>query len=64
MAHQIETGARKNSAGPETPGMLYGLPCADCRAYYASSVAECPVCHSTQRITASGVPGAIPKMRM
>jgi hypothetical protein len=31
----------------------YGLPCANCRKYYAADLAACPTCHSTQRIGAS-----------
>jgi hypothetical protein len=30
----------------------YGLPCARCRTYYGSDMPACPVCRSTQRISA------------
>jgi hypothetical protein len=30
--------------------LLYGLPCASCRAYYAADQSECPVCKGTERV--------------
>ena len=30
--------------------VLYGLPCARCRAYYPADLAVCPVCNSTERV--------------
>jgi uncharacterized OB-fold protein len=53
-------GAQKTSAQAVAPRVLYGLPCADCGAYFASNVTECPFCHSEQRITKSVDPVAIP----
>jgi uncharacterized OB-fold protein len=44
----------------QAPHVLYGLPCADCGAYYASNMAECPVCHSGERMSLTGAPEAIP----
>ena len=29
---------------------LYGLPCANCRCYYESNLAACPVCRCGERI--------------
>jgi hypothetical protein len=46
----------KASSRVQAPRVLYGLPCADCGAYYESNIIECPVCHSGDRITLSGVP--------
>ncbi len=60
MANQSDV-VRMTSRRVQAPRVLYGLPCADCHAYYASNDTECPVCHSTQRITPSNVPEAIPK---
>jgi hypothetical protein len=60
MANQSEAAARKDSTQNQGRSVLYGLPCADCHAYYASNVTECPVCHSIQRVTPSNVPRAIP----
>jgi hypothetical protein len=34
----------------EPPSVLYGLPCADCRAYYAANLEACPVCSSVERV--------------
>lgn len=31
----------------------YGLPCANCRAYYPSDMNACPICKSHQRVSAS-----------
>ena len=32
-----------------------GLPCAKCRAYYASDLQACPICRSTERVSAKAV---------
>jgi hypothetical protein len=29
----------------------YGLPCANCRAYYAADMPACPICKSKQRVS-------------
>ena len=29
----------------------YGLPCANCRAYYSSGLTVCPVCQSNERVS-------------
>jgi len=60
MAHSIDIAVRKSS---EIPSVFYGLPCAECRAYYASNASECPVCHSTERVMAPSAPRAS-EMRM
>jgi uncharacterized OB-fold protein len=60
MSNQSNAIAQKASHRAQAPRVLYGLPCADCGAYYASNITECPVCQSGQRITLSGVPAAIP----
>ena len=60
MANQSDAAAEEATRA-QAPCVLYGLSCADCHAYYASSVSECPVCHSKQRITPSKVPGRIPE---
>jgi hypothetical protein len=31
----------------------YGLPCARCKAYYASEITVCPICGSRERVPAS-----------
>jgi hypothetical protein len=35
--------------GPKRVG--FGLPCSNCRTYYAADLAECPVCKSSKRIS-------------
>jgi len=34
----------------------YGLPCANCRAYYPSDMQACPICKSKERVSATAVP--------
>ena len=34
----------------------YGLPCANCRAYYPSDMETCPICKSHQRVPAAAAP--------
>ena len=29
----------------------YGLPCANCRAYYSSGLTVCPVCQCSERVS-------------
>jgi len=33
--------------------VLYGLPCAQCRAYYPADLPSCPVCQCRERVPAS-----------
>jgi RNA polymerase subunit RPABC4/transcription elongation factor Spt4 len=44
----------KLEAEPRAAG--YGLPCANCRAYYPSDMSVCPICQSKERISATAVP--------
>lgn len=30
---------------------LYGLPCANCRCYYRSDLAICPICRCADRVS-------------
>jgi hypothetical protein len=32
--------------------LLYGLPCARCKAYYPAELTACPVCKATERVSA------------
>ena len=45
-------------AEPDAPlkRVGYGLPCANCRTYYAADLSACPVCKSAQRVSAAAVP--------
>jgi hypothetical protein len=38
----------------------YGLPCAKCRAYYLASLSACPICETTERVSASSTISASP----
>lgn len=29
----------------------YGLPCANCHAYYAAELEACPICHCAERVS-------------
>lgn len=33
----------------------YGLPCAKCKTYYLASLSACPICKSTERVSAVAV---------
>src|ERR1700733_1117300 len=33
----------------------YGLPCAKCKTYYAAGLNTCPVCRSSERVSAVSV---------
>jgi len=39
------------SAGGLRPKILYGLPCANCRCYYRSDLALCPICQCGERVS-------------
>ena len=56
-------GELRNSARPPARSLActsqnaprnigFGLPCADCRTYYAADLTVCPICRSTERISA------------
>lgn len=32
--------------------VLYGLPCAQCKIYYAAQLTSCPVCKCRERVPA------------
>ena len=32
----------------------YGLPCANCRAYYTADLTACPICGCLERVPANG----------
>lgn len=40
--------------GGEPEHVLYGLPCAKCRAYYGADLTECPICGCRERVAANG----------
>jgi hypothetical protein len=42
--------SRKRHA-PEIKQVGYGLPCADCGAYYPSDIDACPICKSPERVS-------------
>lgn len=52
-AANTETAVESSLLGPRRVG--YGLPCAKCKTYYAANLAACPVCKSTDRVSAIAV---------
>ena len=48
-ARQLEHFHQNPELGPKHIG--YGLPCANCKTYYAADLSACPVCHSPQRVS-------------
>jgi hypothetical protein len=41
-----------HNPGPLAPKRTgYGLPCGNCKTYYAADLAACPVCQSTERVS-------------
>ncbi|MGA3093296.1 MAG: hypothetical protein ABSD75_32280 [Terriglobales bacterium] len=44
------------AGAPEPKAMLYGLPCAKCRAYYCADLPVCPVCKSSDRVSPNATP--------
>src|SRR6266853_948643 len=43
--------ARHTDSLPAKP-TGYGLPCSNCKTYYAADLAACPVCKNRQRVSA------------
>jgi hypothetical protein len=39
--------------------ILYGLPCAHCRAYYAADLEACPICGYTERVSLAANDAAV-----
>ena len=46
-----ETQQVEAAALPKRVG--YGLPCANCRTYYAADLSTCPICQSKERVSPS-----------
>ena len=51
---QSPTGFVADSLSPRRR-VGYGLPCANCKAYYSSDSIACPYCGSSERVSATGV---------
>src|SRR5690242_21664044 len=34
----------------------YGLPCAECKTYYAADLPACPICKSPERVSPTAIP--------
>jgi len=46
------------AASPLAPQRTgYGLPCANCKTYYAADLSACPICKSRQRVAPSAIAG-------
>jgi hypothetical protein len=44
-----QPGAFKDPLGPKHT--VYGLPCANCKTYYAADLPACPICGAMQRVS-------------
>jgi hypothetical protein len=53
---RLPNPAARVKTDPDTRAVGYGLPCANCRAYYPSDMQACPICKSKERISATAVP--------
>lgn len=53
MPTQAPGAAPVDGTTPRAVG--YGLPCANCRAYYPADMHACPICKTTERISATAV---------
>jgi hypothetical protein len=51
---EIQKDGLKISADTHARPGRYGLPCANCKAYYASDLTECPICKCAERVPARG----------
>src|SRR5207244_10972179 len=47
--HEIQTNGSKTKRP-----VRYGLPCVNCKAYYASDLPSCPICKCAERVPATG----------
>jgi len=50
------SNAKYEISNNDTRPVGYGLPCANCRAYYPSDMPACPICQSKDRISATAAP--------
>ena len=47
----IDKDAVFGNSGRVNKHVLYGLPCAHCRAYYDAALSACPICRCLDRIS-------------
>jgi hypothetical protein len=47
----LERERQTPRARVEPRSVRYGLPCANCRAYYPAILGACPVCGSIERVS-------------
>jgi hypothetical protein len=43
------------AAATVTRAIGYGMPCANCRAYYPADMQACPICHAKERVPPTAV---------
>ena len=61
VPHRSTTPAEPRRSEPVVPERAgrrigYGLPCANCKTYYAADLAACPYCGCPERIASSAAP--------
>lgn len=54
-------GPSRAHAANETKAAGYGLPCAECRAYYPADMQSCPICQSKQRVSPNAAAHVAPQ---
>jgi hypothetical protein len=57
----LEAGGQRHRTPIEPRCVLYGLPCADCRAYYPANLEACPICRSVKRVSPNTKPFTLGK---
>jgi len=50
---ELDESAGRFQRSTSRRSVSYGLPCARCKAYYASELTVCPICGSRERVPAS-----------
>src|SRR5207245_5368322 len=56
--HEIQTDGSKTKTNAralkQRRPVRYGLPCVNCKAYYASDLPACPICNRAERVPVTG----------
>jgi hypothetical protein len=46
-------------AEPNPQRVFYGLPCSNCGTYYGADLSVCPICKSSERVSATAAPSPV-----
>jgi len=60
QARGAERTMSRNAATPQLAPKRtgYGLPCGNCKTYYAADLSACPICQSTERVSPTAAASA------